>query len=778
MIHNHYRPEQILWFLRHYWQFNRDGIIAEWRRYFEDDIFGKSQYNWLKSRYGMKAEWGAALNDPPFPGAKPGAPGTENYIAPGVPVNPPRATFRTRSDSPTPVLISAPATAASHASVVHSHAGEARHPAHAHFTGQAHPAGHSIGGTVGISTSGSGFSHNNRSSTGAMHVAGMNQSSSTGYPGAMGLTGPTATPLAANTTGPTPLATPVMTPVMPAAGPGSYIMSNNPTKSGNQATPRSLSGAVTSSNGTYNFGSSIGNMPGLGSPFMPTGANMSMFNPMNPIVSSFTMGPASSMPNLNGSFSFTYGGPSQQSFQQFPGDYSNSPNAAQENFSHESGFSGLGISLGPGNPANHHFQASSTGPVPDHPNAMNMAAQMPIRSATTGHSAKSQPANQPVNATAGAHIPTNAEIIANVMLGHNPVSSVVEAIVSPQGDLGRFETGKKRKRSAVEVEFQPPKRANMASEDDKDGYSFRLMTTDLPAEAAAPKANKKPSKPRAKKSTSPQASASPSVTSTVSTTPLQPSDLPTEQPNSVPSVAAAEPRVPQDCAPGPVELSGTWHDRSHDNCSMNGRHLHITGGGIFFAESADFKKAAASHTSGGTNTPAAPATTGPSTAGPPTPVVPVTVDAPSDASSDMTVQGFVTKVDPDSTGICQVIAQSPEQNPMDLEPMPAQHKEDIVAPVEPKTAALVDTSQDGYNRSTTDEFGMDDNDYLLISQVGSSLYQNEQSDVETPCTQGAPLPIEGVVDGEDYSDMVNCSHFHDSDDPDYTTFHAFFNLNA
>ena len=58
MIHNHYDPAQILWFLRNYWRFSREAMIREWHRTFQDSNFGKSQYQWLKSRYGMKLEWG------------------------------------------------------------------------------------------------------------------------------------------------------------------------------------------------------------------------------------------------------------------------------------------------------------------------------------------------------------------------------------------------------------------------------------------------------------------------------------------------------------------------------------------------------------------------------------------------------------------------------------------------------------------------------------------------------------------------------------------------
>lgn len=58
MIHQHYEPAQILWFLRNYWKFTRENMVAEWNRVFGDTNFAKSQYQWLKSRYGMKEEWG------------------------------------------------------------------------------------------------------------------------------------------------------------------------------------------------------------------------------------------------------------------------------------------------------------------------------------------------------------------------------------------------------------------------------------------------------------------------------------------------------------------------------------------------------------------------------------------------------------------------------------------------------------------------------------------------------------------------------------------------
>lgn len=51
----------------------------------------------------------AALNAPPYPGARPGGPGTESYEPPDLPAHPPRVTLRTRSNSPVPELVSVPA---------------------------------------------------------------------------------------------------------------------------------------------------------------------------------------------------------------------------------------------------------------------------------------------------------------------------------------------------------------------------------------------------------------------------------------------------------------------------------------------------------------------------------------------------------------------------------------------------------------------------------------------------------------------------------------------
>jgi len=56
--HAHYRQEQIAWFCQHYWQYKKDDLIATYQGHFNDTAFGKSQYNWLKQKYGSATEWG------------------------------------------------------------------------------------------------------------------------------------------------------------------------------------------------------------------------------------------------------------------------------------------------------------------------------------------------------------------------------------------------------------------------------------------------------------------------------------------------------------------------------------------------------------------------------------------------------------------------------------------------------------------------------------------------------------------------------------------------
>ena len=57
-VHTNYKPVEILWFLRNYWKYDRIRLIEEYQRHFQDASFGKSQYTWLRARYGMKEEWG------------------------------------------------------------------------------------------------------------------------------------------------------------------------------------------------------------------------------------------------------------------------------------------------------------------------------------------------------------------------------------------------------------------------------------------------------------------------------------------------------------------------------------------------------------------------------------------------------------------------------------------------------------------------------------------------------------------------------------------------
>ncbi|CAK7244739.1 MAG: hypothetical protein STHCBS139747_006285 [Sporothrix thermara] len=546
MIHNHYDPAQILWFLRNYWRFSREAMIREWHRTFQDSNFGKSQYQWLKSRYGMKLEWGASLNHPPFPGARPGMTGTENYVPPDIPANPPRATFRTRSDSPAPVLVTAAATAADQNSA--SHASAMRD----------HLNSRPVSSSTNAPGSGAGPGQKRR-------FSGTSHSS-----------------VSASTASLEPLSTPTMTPVMPAAGSGTYVFGNNLSRSDDRATPRSFSGSTSYLNGTYSY---LGNMAhmssgsGLASPFMPSNvANTGVLSSsMNPIMSSFAAGQGSSMPSLSGSYSVGasgYGntgssqaaacpqmhhipyssGHPQQSFQHLTGDYSGQSSSASNMFAIDNGLTALGINLGGDNTGHAFYPGAPTRFAPKFSSSTASPAQpsMPMPGAVSLSDNPSCGSGR----AAAAPIPSNAKIIANVMSGSSPMSSIAEAIVSPIISLGQADTGSKRKRAAVEVEveFQPPKHAKMAPGNDQ---------TDLPSQPDAATSQKE----------------------------VRESDMRLRQTN------------------------GTWYIGEHDGCLIDARHRHDDLGGIYFLDNAAFDKAALNHTSR-VSTPTGPSISTASATGP------------------------------------------------------------------------------------------------------------------------------------------------------------------
>ncbi|CAK7211857.1 hypothetical protein SCUCBS95973_001266 [Sporothrix curviconia] len=716
MIHNHYEPGQILWFLRNYWRFDREAMIAEWHRTFQDSNFGKSQYQWLKSRYGMKIEWGASLNHPPFPGARPGLPGTENYIPPDIPANPPRATFRTRSDSPAPVLITAPATAAAQGIVSHAPVAQAHMNAHSAVPGGS-----------------SSFGQARRSSAGAGRMLGMNHSS-----------------VAANTAGPTPVSTPTMAPVMPAAGSGTYVFGNNPGRNGDRATPRSFSGSLNQSHGTYSFASNMGNMS-LASPFMSsTAANMGVQNSMNPIVSSFAAaGHGSSMPTLNGSFpvggsggvstdspqmsaaapmqSFSYGGPSHQSFQHLAGGFSGNPHGAQSMFSFDGGIAGLGINHGVNTAGNAFFQAAPSGFVPDFASDMTSPAQMDMPMPSAMGCAGNQSGSSDEASTS---IPSNAKIIANVMRNSSPISSIAEAIVSPHGSLGQADAGNKRKRSAVEVEFQPPKRANMASGSDQASLPFQVFAAELPSEAATPKIGGKSTKARAKKTASPHTPTSASVPSSASTIPCPAS--------SVPSPTTAE---VQEIAMSPAEFEGDWYNGPHEGCSVDARHCHNKSGGLFFLQCADFEKAAMGHTSRVSTPTGCPETSVAPTTGPVTPTA-----APTPADAQVATPSNVYSTSPPA-GL--VLASAGEKAKMEMS---------FQTPVQAHKEVLPAQSQldsDATQKSAAQAAGLEEYEYNLVTHVGAALQQYSAGVVKVPAVVEAAATNAAGETLDDFSSMAN-----------------------
>ncbi|ERS99950.1 uncharacterized protein SPSK_08551 [Sporothrix schenckii 1099-18] len=550
MIHQHYDPNQILWFLRNYWKFSREGMVEEWHRVFKDSNFAKSQYQWLKSRYGMKEEWGASLNHPPFSGAKPGAPGTENYEPPSVPQHPPRVTFRTRADSPTPRLVTAPAAAFSQT------------PA----PGAPATGSHNHGGMPFAQTPG-------------MPAFAAN------YQNMMGL----AMPSSASPPVQTSMATPAPTPTMPATGAGAYNPNSaNSTTGANtvRTAARNMGSGVNGANGTYSFAN-------LGSPFTSNAVGMPN-NTTNPIASVFAQGnnpggdpnagmfsmsttdqSGQNMTTPQETWSVPQFQPSYQAFSHMSGDFANSNSA------------GLGIHHGAPMAifqGAHMMHAHGTAPYFHNavPASLPMAtsASMPSISTTTGHVE-----GQPGGRRTSAPIISNANIIADVMRKHNhPNTSPVAATAVSQETSSPTSTGSKRKRSTVEVEFNPPKRAMLAASPDQTGAEIQAIAAPHPSGLSSALASGKAKKTRRKKTTSPSMD-SPQAASNVSEDESRPSQIISYSSPSVsdsPSAASA-------CAISPSEI---WHDGTHGSCRINGPHRHQGATGIFFEKLEDFEKAA------------------------------------------------------------------------------------------------------------------------------------------------------------------------------------------
>ncbi|CAK7273339.1 hypothetical protein SEPCBS57363_005602 [Sporothrix epigloea] len=555
-------------------------MIIEWNRTFKDSNFGKSQYQWLKSRYGMKVEWGASLNHPPYAGARPGGPGTENWVPPEIPINPPRATFRTRSDSPAPVLITGPATAATQDPKFHTPAAQAQSYCH------------SIVGSSYVANCDPGVGQIRRSSAGAAYIAGKEYSSAT-----------------ANTSGSTTLSTPVMTPTMPITGSGTYVFSNNFNRNIERATSRSFSGSMNSSRGTYSFPGNLGPMS-LASPFMPSTASVGVPNHMNPIVSSFAAGHGSSMPNLNGSYpmaansrgvntnsprqpdispmpAFSYGGSTHQAYQHcdLAGTSNTTQNVAldatKEGFQFEGGLAGLGIDHG----AN-FLPVNSSGFFAGFIPSMSSPAQMNVSTPSGKLSSGSQSdSSDKIN----AFVQSSAEIIANVARDSSPICSVADATASPR--LTQAGAGSKRKRNTVEVSFQPPKRAIMASSTDQAGVSFNVFAaSELPSAADNSKGN--PETYGSLNVSSSQASVLSSAVPTPSATPYLAPCFPVGHPSTLPFTEQIQEQLYST-----IEVAGTWFHGMHRGCSIDARHCHGNSGGIFFLQTADFERAALSHNS-------------------------------------------------------------------------------------------------------------------------------------------------------------------------------------
>ncbi|CAK7223023.1 hypothetical protein SBRCBS47491_005063 [Sporothrix bragantina] len=722
MIHSHYQPEQILWFLRNYWRFRANDLAQEWQRTFSDPNFGKSQYQWLKTRYGMKSEWGAALNHPPFTGANPGD--VEDYVTPSIPAHPPRTTFRTRSDSPAPALITAPASVAAQGPVSHAP------------VAQAHLNSHPVAVPAGIPGSGPGSSQIRRPS------AGMEQPSAT-----------------SSTTG----STQTMASVMPTAGPGTYVFSNtnNPGGNGDQATPRSFSGLTSPAQGTYSFTSNMGHMS-LGSPFRaPAVVNMAVPNSMNPIASAFAAGNGS-MPNINGSFpmgasgnvdtsspqmsvhqpmqAMSYGGQSDHPFQQqFPADFVSVDAEAQRLMNvFEAEYKRLGLKINTGCPGNAVFPAAS----PAAPAAAPVIPGAPVSPAKTPMSVT----GRPLLNTAGrsghqfgsssrpnARVPSQAEIMAANIFYGTPLAT---SMVPPQSNLSQADTNNKRKRGEVEVDFQPPKRANMASSTHQASLPFQVVAAEPPSVVTTPRAGGRSTSAGARRESTPYTARSPPLASSA----------PSMQLNGMPSTAQV-----QESATSSEETEYSEHDGPHDGCTVNAPHHHDKVGRIIFQARADFKKAATSHNSV-VNSPAGPVASAAPTTGPATPEAPTSVDDEIASILDPEVPT------PEDAKIAAIFdmpnAASAVDGGQDVS-MKMHVEAPIQAPVLAQTAVLVQdqSSTEAHlgaaNQTFAEMAGLVELDFEALTEIGAAVNQlNEDMDGApapdsvAPCPQAPPATVE------------------------------------
>ncbi|CAK7263969.1 hypothetical protein SEPCBS119000_000754 [Sporothrix epigloea] len=703
MIHNHYEPSQILWFLRNYWRFTRDGMIVEWNRAFKDSNFGKSQYQWLKSRYGMKLEWGASLNHPPYAGARPGGPGTENWVPPEIPTNPPRATFRTRSDSPTPGLTTNPVTVTNQNSKYHT------------ATAQAHMHGHSVAGSNYVAKCGPGFGQIRRSSAGSAYVAGKEYFST-----------------ATTTTGPASLSTPMMTtPSISSTGSGTYDFSNNANRDCERVASRGFSGSMNPSHGTYSFCTTLGSMT-LASPFMPSNATMmNVSNPINPIVSSFAADQVPSTPNLNCSLpleisrgmninspqlpdlssvsALTYGGSTQQAYQYLASDLSDGSsttqnathNATKNSVSFDAGLAGLGINHGAT-----FFPMNSSGLFagffPDLSSSAPADESLPEGINCSGSQSNSEKMIK-------TSIPSNAKIIASVMRSSSPVYSDTETSALTRGRLGLANAGSKRKRSTVEVSFQPPKRAKMATHNDQADMSFHLSTASEMLSGADDEEGKL-DKYGPAGALSSQTSVPSSVFATPLATPfLAPTSLLAEQSRNSPSTEEAQEQVPST-----IEVAGTWYHGLHRGCYIDARHCHGNSGSILFSQNADFEKAAFNYASR-MKSPAVLSKPAEFAACPLVIQDPVTAKVQVSTSSDMSSTGPADGPDMDTDAGANI--KPPAQG----------FVQTSRRAVSVQSQEAVDDHSKCIKESAAAAAGLEDYEYKVLYHVGASLSQSKRN---------------------------------------------------
>lgn len=651
------------------------------------------------------ASCSASLNHPPYAGARPGGPGTENWVPPEIPTNPPRATFRTRSDSPAPVLITAPATAATQDPKFHTPAAQALsycHPiVNSNYAADCDP----------------GFERIRRSSTGAAHIASKEYSSA-----------------AANTSGSTTLSTPVMTPNMTTIGSGTYVFSNNFGRNIERATSRSFSGPMNSSHGTYSFSANLGPMS-LASPFMPSTASVGVPNHMNPIVSSFAAAHGSSMTNLNGSYpisansrgvntnsprlsnippmpAFTYGGSTHQAFQHLSSDLAGTSNTTQDSalnatkngFQFEGGLAGLGINHG----AN-FLPVHPSGFFADFSPSISSPAQMDA-TMTSGINFSGSRTDSSSNINASVQL--SAEIIANSMRSSSPICSDGEATASPR--LTQAGAGSKRKHNTIEVSFQPPKRANMASCTDQAGGLFDVLAASkLPSEAD----NSKEKSEMFVNVSSSQTTLSSSAVPTPAVTPDLAPCFSVGHPSTLPFTEQIQEQV---CST--IEIVGTWHHGMHGDCSINARHCHGNTGSIFFLQTADYERAASSHHSNYYG----PKTSGSPAIGPNASSVPAEIqnNAPVDLAPTSPCAGS------DQVLGAEVRVGTPPQGTVRL-PQRA---------LSTPPHGAVDDHSDCIQRSAAAAASLEDYEYKLLYHVGASLGQS-QANVDNDAQSSTLAPI-------------------------------------